>query len=110
VLANRPVNVVAAYFSPTRPFIESDLTKFLSGGFPVLMTGDLDAKHPDWNSRMTIARSSLLSDYAKRNSCLIDGTDFPTTVPYKPNVTLDVLHIVVVRDFVLSLHMTLLCS
>jgi hypothetical protein len=45
VLANRPVKLVAASLSPTRPLIESDLTECLSGGFPVFLVGDLNAKH-----------------------------------------------------------------
>jgi hypothetical protein len=48
--------------------IESDLTECLSGGIPVLIAGDLNAKHKDWNSRLTKARASLLRDY---------GTEIP---------------------------------
>jgi exonuclease III len=62
VLATRPVKLVAAHLSPTRPLIESDLSERLSGGFPVLLAGDLNAKHTDWNSRLTTARGSLLRD------------------------------------------------
>jgi hypothetical protein len=47
VLANRSVKLAAAYLSPTRPLIESDLTEYVSGGFPILMVGDLNAKYPD---------------------------------------------------------------
>jgi hypothetical protein len=45
VLATRPVKLVSAYRAPTRPMIDSDLTECLSGGIPVLMAGDLNAKH-----------------------------------------------------------------
>jgi exonuclease III len=108
-LVTRPVKLVAAYLSPTRPLIESDLSECLSGGFPVLMAGDLNAKHTDWNSRLTTARASLLRDYANRNTCLICGPDSPTTVPYTHDATLDVLDIVVVKDFVLPVYLTV-CS
>jgi hypothetical protein len=56
VLATRPMKLVSAYLAPTQPLIESDLTECLSGGIPVLMAGDLNAKHKDWNSRLTTAR------------------------------------------------------
>jgi hypothetical protein len=62
VLATRPVKLVSAYLAPTRPLIESDLTECLSGGIPVLMAGDLNAKHKDWSSRLNTARGSLLLD------------------------------------------------
>jgi hypothetical protein len=106
VLANRLVKIVVAYLSPTRPLIESGLNECLSWGLPVLMAGDLNAKHTDWNSRLITARGALLRDYANRNSCLIYGPDSPTTVPYQQNANPDVLEIVVVNDFVLPVHLT----
>jgi hypothetical protein len=66
VLATRPVKLVAAYLSPTQPLIESDLSECLSGGFPVLLACDLNAKHMDWNYRLTTDSGSLLRDYAIR--------------------------------------------
>jgi hypothetical protein len=62
VLATRPVKLLAACLSPTWPLIESDLTECLSEGFSVFMTGDLNAKHTDWNSRLVTARGSLLRE------------------------------------------------
>jgi hypothetical protein len=109
VLATRSVKLVAAYLSPTRPLIESDMIECLSGGFPVSMAGDLNAKHTDWNSRLTTAKSSLLRDYANRNTCSIHRPDSPTTAPYTHNATPDVLNIVVAKDFVLPVYLTV-CS
>jgi hypothetical protein len=71
------------------------------------MAGDLNAKHKDWNSRLTTARESLLRDYADRNSCLIYGPDSPTTAPYKHNATPDILDRVVVKDFVRPVYLNL---
>jgi hypothetical protein len=109
VLATRPVKLVAAYLSPTGPVIKLDLTKCLSGGFPVLMAGDLKAKHMDWNSRLITARGSLLHNYDNRNSCMIYGLDSPTSAPYTYNVTSDILDSVVVKDLFLLVHLTV-CS
>jgi hypothetical protein len=95
--------------SPKRPLFESDLTECLSGGFPVTMAGDLNAKHTDWNSRLITARGSLQRDDVNRNSCLIYGPDSPTTAPYTRYATPDVLDIVVVKDFVLPVHLSV-CS
>jgi hypothetical protein len=63
-LAGKPAKILAVYHSPSRPLIKSDLTACLSGGLPALMAGDLNAKHVDWNSRLTIVRGKLLRDYA----------------------------------------------
>jgi hypothetical protein len=50
------VKLGKAYISPKRPFIEPDVTECLSGGFPVLIMGDLNAKH----------RLEFQADYSQR--------------------------------------------
>jgi hypothetical protein len=82
------------------------LTECLSGGIPILIAGDLNAKHKEWNSRLTTARGSLLRDNADRNSCFIYWPTSPTPAPYTHKATSDVLDIVVVKDFVLPVHLT----
>jgi exonuclease III len=62
MLASGPVKILAAYLSPSRPLIEADLSSCLSGGLPVLMAGDLNAKHVDWNSRLITTRGRHLRD------------------------------------------------
>ena len=39
MLASKPVKILAAYLSPTRPLIASDLSACLGGGLPVFMSG-----------------------------------------------------------------------
>jgi hypothetical protein len=56
MLANITVKILAAYVSPTRPLIFSDLAACLGEGLPVLMAGDLNAKHVEWNSRLVTKR------------------------------------------------------
>ena len=46
-MAGKPVKVLAVYLSTTRPLIGADLTACFGGGSPVLMAGDLNAKHGD---------------------------------------------------------------
>ena len=58
-LAGRPVVVIAAYLSPTRPLIGAELSACFGGGLPVLMAGDLNAKHVDWKSRLSRSRGKL---------------------------------------------------
>jgi hypothetical protein len=70
------------------------------------MAGDLNAKHTDWNSRLITTRGALLRDYANRNAYLIYEPDYPTTVPCQENANPDFLDIVVVKDFVLPVHLT----
>jgi hypothetical protein len=104
-LAGKPVKMLAAYLSPSHPLIGMDLTPCFGGGLPVLMAGDLNAKHVDWNSRLTTRRGILLRDYAEEN-CLICGPDSPTTNPYKPLATADVLDIVITRELSSPVYLT----
>ena len=90
-LAGKPVKILAAYLSPSRPLIGADLSACFGGGLPVLMAGDLNAKHEDWNSRLSTRRGKHLRDFADEN-CLIFRPDTPTTKER---------HIPAVSDFVL---------
>ena len=73
---------------------------------PVLMAGDLNAKHVDWNSRLSTRRGKLLLYYADGNSCLIFGPDTPTTNPYNPLATPDVLDIVITKNLTFPVYLT----
>ena len=62
------------------------------------MAGDLNAKHVDWNSRLTTRRGKPLIDYADENSCLIFGLVNRTNNPINTSATHDVLDIAVTKD------------
>ena len=105
-LAGKPVLILAAYLSPSCPLIRADLSACLGGGWPVLMAGDLNAEHVVWISRLNTRRGKLLRDYSDENSCLIFGPDSPTTNPYNPSVTRDVLDIVVTKKLSFPVYLT----
>jgi hypothetical protein len=77
--------MLAVYLSPSWPLTDLELPACLpaclGSGVPILMMGDLNAKHVDWNSRLITTRGRLLHSYANENSCLIYGpeTHFHTT-------------------------------
>jgi hypothetical protein len=105
-MAGKPVKILAAYLSPSCPLVRADLTACFGGELPVLMAGNLKAKHVEWNSRMTTRRGKLLRDYADGNSYLIFGPDTPTTNPYSLSVTPDVLDIVLTKNLTFPLYLT----
>ena len=74
-LAGKPVKILAAYISPSRPLIVADLSVCFGGGLSVLTAGDLNDKHVDWNTWLSTRRGKLLREYADENSCLIFGPD-----------------------------------
>jgi hypothetical protein len=109
ILAGKAVEVLAAYISPSRPLIGADLNVCCGGGLPVLLTGDLNAKHVDWNSRLSTRREKPPRDYANENSCLIFNSDNQTTNTYNPSATSNILDIAITRDLPSSVHLTV-CS
>ena len=54
ILAGRLVKILAAFVSPSLSLIGADLTTCFGGGLPVLMAGNLNAKHVYWNSRLNM--------------------------------------------------------
>jgi hypothetical protein len=77
VLASRPGKIVESYFSPTRPLIDFDMNACLSGGLPVLMAGDLNAKHTEWNFRLIFEKILLTRVLREVNErCLLRDEQF----------------------------------
>jgi hypothetical protein len=104
-MASRPVKILAAYLSPSRPLIGADLTACFGVGLPVLLASDLNAKHVDFNSRLNTRQGKPLRNYADENSCLIFGPDAPTTNPYRSNATPDVLDIAIVKVYPFPMYL-----
>ena len=71
MLASILVLTLAVYLSPSQLLIEPDLSASLGDRLPILMEGDLNAKHMDWNSRLIMTKVRLLYNYTSKNSCLI---------------------------------------
>jgi hypothetical protein len=107
MLVGRPVKIIAAYLSPSRPIIGSERSACFRVGLPVLLAADLNAKHVNWNSRLSMRREKFLRDYTDENSCLIFGPDTPTINPYNPSATPDVLDIVLTKELPSLMYLTL---
>jgi len=105
-LAGKTVLILAAYLSPSRPLIGAKCTTCFGEGLPVLMAGDLSLRHVDWNSRLNTRQGKILRDCTDQNSCLILGRDSPTTNPYNPSVTPDVLDNVITKKLSFPVYLT----
>jgi hypothetical protein len=106
-LANGPLRILAVYLSPSWPLINLNLSACLGVGVPILIAGDLNAKHMDWNSRPITTGGWLRCNYTSENSCLIYGSDTPTTLQYNSSTTPDVLDIVFTKSLVTAVYLTM---
>jgi hypothetical protein len=84
-LAGRPVKIISVYLSPFRPLIGADLTACFGGGLPLLMAGDLNAKHVEWNSgRLRDGGNSYVIMPTGSPVLSLDRTPLPPTLTNFP--------------------------
>ena len=90
--------VLVVLISPSHTLIGADLTAYFGVRLPVLIAGDLIAKHGDWNSWLSTKRGKLLRDNADENTCLIFGPEAPTNNTLNAPATPDDLDIVITKN------------
>lgn len=92
-----PVKIISSYAQPKTKFTPVDFDAILQqDNLPLIVIGDLNAKHRDWNSRVTNARGKALRDYAINNFLNTIAPVTPTHyhhLGYRP----DVLDIAILR-------------
>jgi hypothetical protein len=100
------VKILAPYLSLSRPPIGADLSACFKPLLPVLMAGDLNAKHMDWNSRLSTRWGKLLHDYTEENAYMNFELDTRTTYPYTPSATPNILEIVITKNLTSPVYLT----
>jgi len=91
------IRITSVYKSPNEPLILSDITKLTSGCDWFIVTGDLNAKHPLWNSRIVNSSGITLYDHVQQSDYSIMAPDTLTHFPSFRFHRLDVLDIALVR-------------
>ena len=92
-----PIQLSAVYKPPSAPLDTAQLDTLLHSGLPVIIAGDLNAKHPLWHSRTTNKAGRALEAHAVRVGADVIGPNRPT----RHNVatgTGDVLDIAIIKD------------
>jgi hypothetical protein len=80
MLAGKPVIILAAYLSPSRPLIGAGLNACFGGGLPGMLPGNLTAKRVDWNFRLSTRRGNSCVTIPTRNPVSSSGwTPLPPT-------------------------------
>ncbi|XP_017780954.1 PREDICTED: RNA-directed DNA polymerase from mobile element jockey-like [Nicrophorus vespilloides] len=72
------IHLYAVYNPPARVLPVDDLEALLRTNQPVIIAGDLNSKHPAWNSRATNRNGKLLHGLQNTNNILVVGPDEPT--------------------------------
>lgn len=88
--------IVSAYCPPAKRLLSPDLDAFFGRHPHVIVAGDLNAKHRNWNSWRANASGNILDRYATTNNLFVHGPDRPTH--YGAVGRPDVLDIAIVKD------------
>lgn len=98
------IRLVAVYNPPNRALLESDMDTLLATTTPTVIAGDLNAKHPNWNSRRVNLNGKILQAYSTAKGTLVDGPVDPTH--YSPIGTPDVLDIAIFKEITVQYALT----
>jgi hypothetical protein len=79
------VLLAAVYKSPGKAWRDADITELLSFRRKSIMAGDLNAKHPFWNSRVSNSSGEKLLDLFDRNDFEISAPQCPTHYSHAGN-------------------------
>ena len=96
-VAGDVTRVFAAYKAPQTRLQVADVRKLLDSPLPTIIAGDLNCKHPAWNSSCISPDGRRLFDDAEREGYCVTGPAVPTHYPYIASHNPDVIDVVVHR-------------
>lgn len=100
------VTIHSAYLAPSRPFNPGEMDDLLAPNGPILVGGDLNSKHPSWNSRRITTKGRALRRYIdSRDDTIVAGPTDPTHYPNNLGNP-DVLDILIAKDFTFEYELT----
>lgn len=91
------INLYAAYMPPGRDFQGEELEVLLDEDTPLIIAGDLNAKHTVWNSKTTNTRGRKLIELIEEKDAAIIGPDEDTHISMA-NDTTDVLDVAIMKN------------
>lgn len=90
------LKIISVYKRPGARLQPNELDEVFEEDIPTLMAGDLNSKHPMWNSRVTNGAGRILLEHAHHRNLIVDGPVEPTY--FGPRSRPDVLDIMVAKE------------
>ncbi|XP_035224816.1 uncharacterized protein LOC118197417 [Stegodyphus dumicola] len=88
-----PYLIVSVHKPPQKILNTAEIEYICNLGYPTIIAGDLNCKHPAWNSRFTNSNGIRLYNYMLNSAINIMATTDPTHISSHYNHTPDVLDI-----------------
>lgn len=106
---HQPITIVSAYFPPANTaedhsLFVKDLTTIFGLSDSVILAGDLNAKHPAWNSTITSPRGRVVFNLSSTLNFDPIAPYEHTHYPHDPNSRSDVLDIALLKNINLRLN------
>lgn len=99
---HQPITIASFYHSPNRVLVESDLKALLDLDSAVIVAGDFNSKHQQWNARSTSQNGIRLDTYADKYNFDVIAPMAPTHYPHNTDHTPDVLDIAILKNVTLQ--------
>ena len=100
-----PLKLIAAYSPPKIMIPPQEIATLFKEDIPTLLAGDLNAKHPTWNSRIKTPKGNALLRTSKSLHIDIIGPTSPTMYPLDRRKKPDVLDITLTKALPYFLHL-----
>lgn len=94
----RPIKIISAYNPPSSKLLKGSLDALFVQNSPLIVAGDLNAKHLNWSCHSTNPNGRTLLSYSIRNDLTIEAPSSPTHFSSNENVTSDILDIFITKS------------
>ena len=105
---HRPITLISAYIPPSNSvdpvLLQNDLSALLGLSDSVILAGDLNAKHPAWNSNTTTTRGRIVFNLCATLNFDVVAPMSPTHFPHDPNHLPDILDVALLKNVNLRLQ------
>lgn len=100
-----PITMFAVYLAPRCRLHQTDIDSLLQGNVPIMICGDLNSKHPSWNSRVQNTRGLQLLRHTNNSSYVVRAPPQPTYYSYNPAILPDTLDIAVLNNIIADINL-----
>ncbi|GJQ70100.1 hypothetical protein Trydic_g22573 [Trypoxylus dichotomus] len=91
------IALYAVYSSPQNNIEEADIDAIFNSHHPTILAGDLNSKHPQWNSKTLNRKGKQLKRIADERNLSVDAPTEDTHI-YTPTGSTDVLDLVILKN------------
>lgn len=94
----KSINIVAAYNKPTSTLVPQEIEDILKTSTKVIIAGDLNAKHSEWNCITNNTNGNILKNYIDNSISIIKYPPTPTFFPDQSNYSPSTIDLAIIKN------------